>query len=41
MENMGVDIFLEDIVHISGLQSFQLKQFKLFLVFGILGMSLE
>lgn len=40
MENVGVDIFLEDIVHANRLQLFQSKQFKLFLVFWILGINL-
>lgn len=40
MENVGVDIFLEDIVHVNRLQLFQSKQFKLFLVFWILGINL-
>lgn len=40
MENIGVDIFLEDAMHVSRLQLFQSKQFKLFLVFWILGTNL-
>lgn len=40
MENEGVDIFLEDIMHVSRLQLSQSKLFEFFLVFWILGMNL-
>lgn len=40
MENEGVDIFLEDILHVSRLQLSQSKLFEFFLVFWILGMNL-
>lgn len=40
MENEGVDIFLEDILHVSRLQLSQSKLFEFFLVFWILGTNL-
>lgn len=40
MENERVDIFLEDIMHVSRLQLSLSKLFEFFLVFWILGMNL-